>query len=370
MNCKKGGSIETRIQQRHRCLLLIGFVSTVIAICGVGIASASPVGEAIADGVDIVTYRHYLQDLLYARLGDDRGFGSEHDLARDNIVEVLSSFDLVVELEPFPYNDLTYYNVVATQLGTEFPDEVYVVGAHFDSANNPGADDNGSGTAVVMEVARVISQHRSARTIRYVLFDREEQGLRGSKAFVADHADEAILMAVTADMIGHDSGDYAMNIYGRSTSANVVNGVADAIDTYGDGLDAFVNLGDFGFSDHASFESAGIPACVIIERCYSCNPYYHTLNDAVDVEPDYIDYPMIEDLLRSVVGYLVDEFGISLYGDDDDDADVDMLDVHGLQSCFGVSGDAACVAYDFDRDGDVDHEDYAAFYLVISGPTR
>ena len=348
----------------------VGFMCAVIAICRVGIATASPVGEAIADGVDIGVYRYYLEELLYTHLGDDRGFGPEHDLARENIVAELLSFDLAVKLEPFLYSGQTYYNVVATQLGTDYPDEKYVVGAHFDSANNPGADDNGTGTAVVMEVARIISQHRSPRTIKYVLFDREEQGLRGSAAFVNDHSDETILLAVTADMIGHDSGAYAMNIYGRPSSAFVVNGVADAIGTYGDGLGALVLPGPFPFSDHWSFESAGIPACVIIEWCYSCNGYYHSPEDAVDANLGYIAYPMIEDLLRSVVGYLVDEFGISLYGDNDNDADVDMLDFRGLQSCFGTSGDPACVAYDFNHDGDIDLEDYAAFQTALTGPTE
>lgn len=362
--------MDTRTERPHESLMPTWLMYAAVAMCHVGIASASPVGEAVADGVDIGVYQYYLEELLYTRLGDDRGFGPEHDLARDNIVDVLSSFGLAVELEPFLYQGQTYYNVVATQLGTDFPDEVCVVGAHFDSVGNPGADDNGTGTALVLEVARVVSGHRSPQTIKYVLFDREEQGKRGSAAFVDDHANEVIVMAVTADMIGHDSGAYAMNIYGQTTSSFIVNGLADAMGTYGDGLGGFVNLGSYSFSDHWSFESAGIPACVIIEWCYSCNPYYHTVNDAVDIVPDYIAFPMIEELLRSVVGYLVDELDISLYGDRDNDADVDMFDFRGLQSCFGASGDAGCQAYDFDRDEHVGLQDYAAFQKATTGPTE
>ncbi len=122
-------------------------------------------------------------------------------------------------LEPFIYNGGTYYNVVATQIGIDHPDEVVVIGAHFDSVNNPGADDNGTGTAMVMEMARTLSPLRSSRTIKYVLFDREEQGRRGSIAFVNTHAAENIIFALTADMVGHDSGAYGMDVYGTPASA-------------------------------------------------------------------------------------------------------------------------------------------------------
>ena len=165
-------------------------------------------------------YTHYHQDLLYTYMGDNRGFGPEHDMAQTNIFNEMSSQPgLSVEMAPFLYSGNEYYNVVGTQTGTDYPEEIFVVGAHVDSVNNPGADDNGTGTAMVMEIARVLSQYRSPRTIKYCAFDREEQGLRGSTAFVADHTGQNIVMAVTADMVGHDSGAYGMDIYSTSSSA-------------------------------------------------------------------------------------------------------------------------------------------------------
>ena len=330
-------------------------VALLAAAGGLGLsdaAYASTLGEAIAQRVEIATYQHYLEDLLYTHLGDDRGFGPEHDLARDNIRDTLTSFGLAVELEPFVYNSQTYYNVVATQPGVDEPDRIVVLGAHFDSVGNPGADDNGTGTALVMEVARVLSQHRSPWTIRYALFDREEQGLVGSFAFAADHADEVISMALITDMVGHDSGSYAMDIYGRSASGAVISGVGDAVLTYGDGLGRFLNFGNYAFSDHYPFEVAGIPACVIIERCYSCNPYYHTQWDAVDIEPGYIAYPMLEDLLHSVVGYLVDEIGITVPGDLDGDAVVGITDFLELLAMWGPCDDPCPPLCSGDLDGD------------------
>ncbi len=340
--------------------------------CLAAVATATPPAEVIVDGVDQAIYTHLHQDLLYPYMGDNRGFGPEHDLARDNIFNEFSTMPhLAVELDPFQYNGNTYHNVLATQTGTDFPDDIYVVGAHFDSVNNPGADDNGTGTALVMEVARVLSQHRSSRTIIYAAFDREEQGLRGSAAFVADHTNDNIIAAFTADMIGHDSGPYAMNIYGSSLSTAYINGISDAISTYGQGLAPFL-AGSASFSDHWSFESHGIPAFVVIERCFQCNPHYHTPNDAVDnpffPDGDYLDYSMPSNLARAFVGLMVDEIGISLWHDNDDDADVDKADFAILQRCFGADPTGGCVAFDENRDGVIDVHDYDNYLDAYTGP--
>lgn len=324
---------------------------------------ASPPGMAISAYVDIATYQHYHQDLLYTHFGQSRGLtGAHHDLARANIVSTLQSFpDLGVALEPFVYSSNTYYNVVATQPGTDNPAQTVVVGAHFDSVNCPGADDNGTGTALVMELARVLSRHRSSRRIRYVLFDREEQGRRGSIAYVTAHAADNTVMAVTADMVGHDSGAYGMDLYSKSTSSGVTNGVASAIGTYGSGLNSFLNFGNYSFSDHWSFEAVGIPAVVIIERCYTCNTYYHTASDAVDISPTYISYAMLADLARSVAGYLVDTVPLSLWGDADNDGDVDDADRDAFRACYGNPVAGSCFAFDRDLDGDTDCADWQAF---------
>lgn len=371
MHSKASGKANRLAWRRVGVVAGWGAAASVLAV--VGLASATPPADVIVAEVDPSTYQHYHQDLLYTYLGDNRGFGPEHDLARENIFNELSDQPhLSVELDPFQYNGTTYYNVVATQTGTDFPDEIYVVGAHFDSVNNPGADDNATGTALVMETARVLSQHRSPRTILYVAFDREEQGLRGSHAFVADHAGDDIVQAVVADMVGHDgAGVYGMNIYGSSLSTGVMQGLAGAIDVYGQGLGAYLS-GSASFSDHWSFESVGIPACVVIERCYQCNPYYHTPNDAVDnpffPDGDYLDYSMPTNLVRSFVGYLVDEIGVRLWHDNDNDADVDKADFAAMQRCFGSAVAGACLSFDANQDGAVNIDDFEDFLASYTGP--
>lgn len=325
-------------------------------------AHASPPGVVISQQVDVNNYKHYHQDLLYTYTGHSRGLaGAQHDLARDNIKNELMSFGLSVALEPFVYVANTYHNVVATQPGTDNPMQTVVIGAHFDSVNCPGSDDNATGTAMVMELARILSQHRSSRQLRFVAWDREEQGRRGSIAYVAAHGADNTVMAVTADMVGHDSGAYGMDLYSKATSSAVTNGVASAITTYGNGLNAFLNFGNFSFSDHWSFENVGIPAVVIIERCYTCNANYHTVNDKTDFSPTYINYDMIADLTRSVAGYLVDTVPLSLWGDKDNDGDVDDTDFTEFRNCFGSPAAPGCYAFDKNMSGTIDCNDWPAF---------
>ena len=85
------------------------------------------------------------------------------------------------------------YNTVAEIRGTEKPDEVVILGAHLDSWDlGTGATDDGTGTAAVLEAARALQKAgvKPKRTIRFVLFTGEEQGLNGSRAYVAAHKDE------------------------------------------------------------------------------------------------------------------------------------------------------------------------------------
>jgi hypothetical protein len=265
-------------------------------------AAATGPGLAAADQVSEASYRDFLDNWLYTHLGDDRGFGPEHDLARDNVETFFTLYGLDVMLEPFQYGGDTYYNVVATMTGTIHPDQEIILGAHFDSVNNPGADDNASGTALVLEAARILSQYDSAYTIRFIAFDREEQGLIGSSHYVSDHFGDDILGMVAADMIAYNTGANSVDVAGGADSLELKTALVNAVAEYGDGLGS-APTGPSGSSDHAPFEEAGYPACLFIEDWG--NPNYHQQNDSVDT-PDYIDYAYATRMVRSIVGWLTD----------------------------------------------------------------
>ena len=258
--------------------------------------------QGVVDQVSQTTYTHYLDDLLYTHLGDNRGSsGPEHDLARGNILDHFTGLGLDTGLDAFSYDGGTYYNVVGVQTGLTRPDDIYIVGAHYDSVSNPGADDNASGTAGVMEAARVLSQYAFEATIIYIAFDLEELGLLGSIAYAADHSGDNILGMVSLDMIAYNhNGGNAARIYGRDASTPVKYDLRDAMALYGGGITTTINA-QFDASDHAPFEWQGFQACLLIEA--GGNPYYHQSQDSVDTA-NYIDYAYATNMVRGTVGYL------------------------------------------------------------------
>jgi hypothetical protein len=329
------------------------------------------------------SYRHILDDMLYTHAGDDRSLGGpEHDLARDNIVMLFESFGLTVTLHPFMYRSDTYYNVVGAKVGTVYPDQEYIVGAHYDSFSYslpaPGADDNASGVALVLEAARVLSQYDSEYTIRFIAFDREEQGLVGSYAYVEDHLSDDILGMINADMIAFNPGVDTVDVWGDHPSEPLKLALVQAATGYADLWDphglVWNTQAQLPFSDHQPFEDAGFEAVTVEEYAVFQNPYFHTSEDNVDT-PNYIDYSYATRITRGVVGFLVDQAGVSVdipNADYDGDVDVDMDDYSELVSCLTGPGvppeNPDCNFFDLDSDGDIDCPDLDLLAAVWTEP--
>jgi hypothetical protein len=336
-------------------------------------APATDIGQWIAGQIDVSTWRHYLDDLLYTHAGMNRGrLGAEHDLARDNIVSTLESFGLQVELEGFTYSGRTHYNVVATKPGFRNPEQQYILGAHYDSVNNPGADDDGSGVASVMEAARVLSAYDFEKTLKFVAFDLEELGLVGSSVYVNRHRTETIVGMIQIDMIAHDAGQYTSDIWGRTASNPLKNALAAAMTEYGGNIVATVN-GALNASDHYPFEQAGFQACVIIEDNYPSNSCYHQLCDNVD-RPNYIHYDYAADQVRGVAGFLADAAVLRRRGDLNCDGAIDNFDIDAFVLALSdppayEAAFPACfdLLADINRDGLVNNFDIDAFVVLIGG---
>ena len=287
-----------------------------LSALAVSTAIASDEGLEASQQVTDGTYRYFLGDnfgipgVLYTHNGHNRGVGGpEHDPCRDNIADHFDSYGLTVTLEPVYYSGTYYDNVVGTKLGTLYPDQEYIIGAHYDSVSNPGADDNASGVALVLECARILTQYDSDYTIRFIAFTREEQGLYGSTAYVNAHAGDDILGMISADMVAYDTDtDHAL-IYGYATASPFKAALGAAVAEYG-GL-TWSDAGELDASDHAPFEDAGYQACLLIEGQVWSNPNYHTQQDSVDT-PGYIDYAYAVQMTKSIVGFLVDHAGVQV----------------------------------------------------------
>jgi hypothetical protein len=189
-------------------------------------------------------------------------------------------------------------NVVGVITDTVAPDEIVLITAHLDdlpsTGRAPGADDNASGSVGVLLAAQLM--HGAAagfeRTLRFVLFTGEEQGLCGSGAY-ADAvlaAGDNIVAVYNLDMIAwDDSGDPIVNLYtrrpdnsGYAADLAIAGVFTNVVQTYGlsDALvPVIISSGDDG-SDHASFWDKGYPAILAIEDDVDdFNDYYHTRND-------------------------------------------------------------------------------------------
>jgi Zn-dependent M28 family amino/carboxypeptidase len=175
------------------------------------------------------------------------------------------------------------YNVVADFAGTDAADEVVIVGAHIDSWDlSGGATDNGSGTVVAMEVLRAMhaSGVRPGRTLRVVLFSGEEQGLLGSKAYVAAHKDA--LAGIQAVLVQDAGAGRIMGFPDMKVEpwfAPLSAAVAPAKDFGPVDIVYAISKG----SDHATFFDSGIPAFVAIQDPLNYRSHtQHTQADSID----------------------------------------------------------------------------------------
>jgi len=227
-----------------------------------------------------------------------------------------------------PLRDVRRANVIAELLGVEEPDSVLELGAHYDTVFvSPGADDNASGVAVVLEAARVLRDARCRRTIRFVLFASEEYDYGGSRTHVngIEAAErERFLGLINLDGVGCASskpgtqvelvpwwmpfpglgktGDFILDV-GNSTSAALGNAFEDAVDAYVPELPYYSanriggRFKDAYRGDHARYWEADLPAILITDTGEFRNPNYHLTSDL----PEALDYAFLRRVAQAVV---------------------------------------------------------------------
>ncbi len=185
---------------------------------------------------------------------------------------------------------IAVYNTVGEIKGSEKPDEFVVVGAHLDSWDlGQGTTDNGTGTSVVLEAARILGKSgiKPKRTIRFVLFTGEEQGLYGSKEYVIKHKDE---LPKTSMALVHDTGTgkvTGIGLQGRAPLKPILD--AEFVSLAGLGVKE-TNLRGMGGTDHLSFENAGVPGFAFQQDPSEYRLTHHSQSDTLDKasEPDLV----------------------------------------------------------------------------------
>lgn len=183
-------------------------------------------------------------------------------------------------------------NIVVTKTGSVHPERVVVLGAHYDSINlssstgsAPGADDNASGSAGILECARLLAQVDYESTIRMVLFSAEELGLLGSAAdaVALNGAGVDVLGMLNMDMIAHrNAGDAVdLDFATNNTDAALTQFCRDVTAAYVPTLPTVTGVLTAGTSDHQSYQQNGIPSAFLFEDLTGYSTVIHTANDTV-----------------------------------------------------------------------------------------
>lgn len=248
------------------------------------------------------------------------------DAAANYLDSVLTRIGYEVAVQRFTVGAQTFQNLEAVLRGGALPDEIVVVGGHYDTVEgSPGADDNASGAAAVLALARILRRERFARTVRFVLFANEEPPFfdtddMGSRVYAARAARRAenIVAMLSLETIGYYATQpgtqrypFPFNLFypGRGDFIGFVGNlpsralVRRSIDVFrretrfpSQGVAAPGWIPGITWSDHASFWRRGFRAILISDTAPFRYPYYHTELDT----PDRLDYARVARVVHGV----------------------------------------------------------------------
>ncbi|MBF0338288.1 MAG: M28 family peptidase [Nitrospirae bacterium] len=244
------------------------------------------------------------------------------------ISQRLSDYGYSVSYQTYKYRGNVYRNIIAELRGKESPETVVIIGAHYDTVySTPGADDNASGIAGLLEVARVVATSGFSKTVRFVAFAFEE-----FPAFISDQMasyvyarslrerNENVELMICLEMIGYfsdkaDSQRFPLPFfkwfYPREGNFIVVVGdtkarrfVSRIKHAFRKGSELAVEsitaprwIPGITFSDHKSFWKCGYDAVMITDTAFYRNPNYHRRSDT----PDTLCYGSMAEVVSGLV---------------------------------------------------------------------
>ncbi len=205
-------------------------------------------------------------------------------------------YDNIV-IDTFEYSGQTLFNIIITKTGTLFPDQFVIIDGHYDTYNGPGVNDNGTGTAIVLEMARMMKDMQTDYSVRFIHFSAEEVGLVGSFHYVENTVvpeDLDIHLVFNIDEVGGVAGevnntltcerDEAFPNTNNATSAAITDTLANLTEMYSS---LIANISYAYGSDYVPFMNAGYVVTGFYE--YNESPYPHSINDSIsNIDLDYV----------------------------------------------------------------------------------
>jgi Zn-dependent M28 family amino/carboxypeptidase len=272
-------------------------------------------------------YQHV--QVLSVDIGDrSLSYHTHLEQAAEYIKEYMKVSGYKTENQIYQMNHRDYRNVIAIKPGKRKPQEVIVIGAHYDTVlGTPGADDNASGVAGLLELARLCQDRDFNHTLKFVAFTLEEPPVfrskhMGSRVYArrAREAGENITTMLCLESIGYytdeeksqsfplplmgyfypNQGNFVV-VIGNFTSNRLVRRVAKGINA-GCSIPVETFIGPsivpgVDFSDHASFWKYDYPAVMITDSAFCRNPHYHLASDTIDT----LDFDSLAEVLKGVL---------------------------------------------------------------------
>ena len=246
--------------------------------------------------------------------------------AADYIAQYWATLGSVVHRQEYISRGLEVANLEIEFTGTRYPDEIVIIGAHYDSViNSPGANDNGSGVAAMLEITRVLHDMSPARTMRFVAFTNEEPpfyrtGEMGSMVYAREckNRKENIVAMLCLETLGYysdqpksqhypfplgilypDTANF-IGIVGNTKGRQLVRRLKKSFQTHSSfpvqSIAAPDLLPGIGWSDHWSFWQHGYPGVMVTDTALYRYDHYHTGADT----PDRLTYAEFAEVVEGL----------------------------------------------------------------------
>ena len=332
------GKVTDKIRKGIRLIRIMAIILIILTICASGVliyywhmpgsSYAGPLKPlTTAEGETRDNLKGHVQ-ILAANIGERNAEKYEKlQSAAEYIKHYFGEAGMYLTVQVYDIEGQKFENIIVEVKGAKKPEEIIVVAAHYDTAGNtPGADDNASGVAALLEIARLMKDLNPGRTVRLVAVVNEEQpyfqtGRMGSWVYArqAKQKNENIIAMLSLEAIGYysdkpgsqsyssivrhlypDTGNYIAfigNLKSRALVRSCIDAFRRTADFPSEGavLPAWTPGADW--SDHWSFWKEGYPALMVTDTAPFRNPYYHKPEDT----PEKLDYDRMAWVVNGLV---------------------------------------------------------------------
>ncbi|TNF55457.1 M28 family peptidase [bacterium] len=256
----------------------------------------------------------------------------------DYIVSELKQYGYTVSLHPYTFQGNTYSNLSVEIRGEKSPEKILIIGAHYDTVTGtPGADDNASGIAGLLELARILYNRSFDKTVRFVAFTLEEPPLFRSKSMGSyvyarslNRKGEDIEGMICLEMIGYftdkpesqffplpffkwfypEKGNFitlVSNMQSKGFLTKIKRAFKKGTSLPVESISTVSIIPGIDFSDHRSFWKFGYNALMVTDTAFFRNPNYHGKGDTAET----LDYERMAEVVLGLKSAIEERAGIS-----------------------------------------------------------